>query len=178
MGVIYFLICVRKHKSNLPANNRTTEGGETQWYTEKCDLLSETTFLPYFMIAWCVFFYQSVCFFTNGVTVMFSITTLCFYVFCETVLVKKYTPCQGMIWFSPTKCHNCYTGFYVHVVPSTLTTQLKPMCIKPQNNIKKWLEGAAPELQLLHVHLQSKINLHWLCNLSNINTHFDMFLKN
>ena len=24
--------------------------------------LSETTFLPYFMTAWCVFFYQSVCF--------------------------------------------------------------------------------------------------------------------
>jgi len=31
--------------------------------------LSETTFLPYFMTAWCVFFYQSarVYFFTNGV---------------------------------------------------------------------------------------------------------------
>ena len=28
----------------------------------KGDLLSETIFLPYFMIVWCVFFYQSVCF--------------------------------------------------------------------------------------------------------------------
>ena len=30
--------------------------------------MSETTFLPYFMTARCVFFYQSVYFFTNGVT--------------------------------------------------------------------------------------------------------------
>ena len=36
---------------------------------EKCELLSETIFSPYFMTAWCVFFYQnlSVYFFTNGV---------------------------------------------------------------------------------------------------------------
>ena len=46
-------------------------GKRTRWYTEKCDLLSETTFLPYFMIVWCVFFYQSVCFFTNGVCHVF-----------------------------------------------------------------------------------------------------------
>ena len=39
------------------------------WSVEKCELLSETTFSPYnyFMTAWCVFFYQSVYFFTNGV---------------------------------------------------------------------------------------------------------------
>jgi len=30
---------------------------------------------------------------------MVFIRTVCFYDFCETVLVKKYTPCQGMIWF-------------------------------------------------------------------------------
>ena len=70
--------------------------------------------MPYFMIAWCVFFYQSVCVFTNGVCHVFhqNIMFLCFlydshvfhqnimfYVFCKTVLVKKYTPgpCQGMI---------------------------------------------------------------------------------
>ena len=81
----------------------------------------------------------------------------------------------------------------------TFTTQLKP--IQPQNNIKEWLEGAALELPpgltlpgpcepefekndlpanlfLLHVLPQSVIKLHRLFNISNINTHFDMFLKN
>ena len=67
MGVIFFLVyvCVRKHKSNLPTNIRTTVGKKTQWYVEKCNLLSETTFLPYYITVWCVFFYQSVYFFTN-----------------------------------------------------------------------------------------------------------------
>ena len=66
MGVMNFLVCVRKHKSNLPTSIRTTVGKKTQGYVEKCNLLSETTFLPYFM---CVFFYQSVHFFTNGARV-------------------------------------------------------------------------------------------------------------
>ena len=83
MGVIYFLVCVRKHKSNLPTNIRTTVGKKTQWYVAKCNFFSETTFLPYFMTALCVF--------------MVFIATVCFYNFCKTVLVKKYTPCQGMI---------------------------------------------------------------------------------
>ena len=60
MGVIYFLVCVRKHKSNLSTNIRTTVGKKKQWYVEKCELLSETTFSSYFITAWCVFFYQSV----------------------------------------------------------------------------------------------------------------------
>ena len=67
MGVIYFLVCVRRYESNLPTNICMTVGKRTQWHREKCGLLSETTFLPYFMTAWCVFFYQSVYFFTNGV---------------------------------------------------------------------------------------------------------------
>ena len=99
MGVIYFLVCVRKHESILPTNMHTTVGKKTQCYVVKCDLLSETTLLPYFMTAWCVFFYQStiVCIFLPMVFIMFFITTVCFYDFCKTVLVKKYTPCQGMI---------------------------------------------------------------------------------
>ena len=101
MGIIYFLVCVRKHKSNLSTNIRTTVGKKTQWSVEKCELLSETTFSPYFMTAWCVFFYQSVYFFTNGVYHVFYHNSMFrFYDFFKTVLVKKYTPCQGMIWFS------------------------------------------------------------------------------
>ena len=72
MGVIYFLVCVRKHKSNLLTNICTTLGKKTQWYVEKCNLLSETTFLPYFMTAWCVFFYQRVCFFYQWCLSCFS----------------------------------------------------------------------------------------------------------
>ena len=63
MGVIHLLVFVRKHESNLPTKICTTAGKKTQWYNEKWDLLSETTFLPYFMTVWCVFFYQSVCVF-------------------------------------------------------------------------------------------------------------------
>ena len=91
MGVIYLLICVRKHESNLPTNICATAGKKT-----KCGLLSEISFLPDFITAWCVFFYQSVYFFTNGVYQTF-ITTLCLYDFCKTVLVKKCTPCQGVV---------------------------------------------------------------------------------
>ena len=67
MGVIYFLVCVRRYESNLPTNICLTVGKKTQRYREKCSLLSETTFLPYFMTAWCVLFYQSVYFFTSSV---------------------------------------------------------------------------------------------------------------
>ena len=62
MGVKYFSVRVRKHASHLPINICTTVGKKTQSYVVKCDLLSETTFLPYFMTAWCVFFSQSVYF--------------------------------------------------------------------------------------------------------------------
>ena len=80
----------------------------------------------------CAFFYQWClsCFF---------ITTLCFYDFCKTVLVKKYTPCQGMSWFSPTKCHNCYTGFMWY-----FNYTIKAHWASGQH--KKRLEGAALEL--------------------------------
>ena len=72
MGVKYFLVCVRKHKSNLSTNIRTTVGKKTQWSVEKCELLSETTFSPYFMTVWCVFFYQIVCFFYQWCLSCFS----------------------------------------------------------------------------------------------------------
>ena len=69
LGVIFFLVCVRKHKSNLPTNIRTIvySGKENTVICRKCKLLSATKFQPYFMTAWCVFYYQSVRFFTNGV---------------------------------------------------------------------------------------------------------------
>ena len=81
-------------ESKLPTNICTTVGKKTHGYVEKCNLFSETTFLPYFMPAWCVFFYQSVYFFTDGVYHAFHHNSSDF---SKTVLEKKYTPCQGMI---------------------------------------------------------------------------------
>ena len=134
MSLIYFLVCVRKHKSNLPTNIRTTVGKKTQWYVEKCNLLSETTFLPYFMTAWCVSF-TKVCIFLPMVFIRTStfITTLCFYDFCKTVLVKKCTvtlPRCGLIFpfQMPYFLHWLFTS-------STLLTQLKPL--KPKNKLQK-----------------------------------------
>ena len=53
--------------TSLPIYIRTTVGKKTQRSVEKCELLSETTFLPYLMTARCVFFYQSVYYFPNGI---------------------------------------------------------------------------------------------------------------
>ena len=98
MGVIYFLIWVRKYESNLPTNICATAGKETQWQREKCGLLSEIIFLPDFIIAWCVFFYQIVYFFTNGVYHYFH-HHITFLWFLENSVGKKYTPCGGVVWF-------------------------------------------------------------------------------
>ena len=59
------------------------------------------------------------------------ITTLCFYDFCKTVLVKKCTPCQGVVWFSPSKCHIFYTGFSVVLYLHNWSP------LKPQNKLQK-----------------------------------------
>jgi len=100
MGVIFFLVCVTKHESNLLTNIRTTGGKKTQGYVDKCYLLSEIPLLPYFMTACCFSFIITninVCVFLPMVFINFFITTVCFYDFYKTVLVKKYTPCQDMI---------------------------------------------------------------------------------
>ena len=59
------------------------------------------------------------------------ITTLCFYDFCKTVLVKKWTPCQGVVGFSPSKCHIFYTGFSVVLYLHNWSP------LKPQNKLQK-----------------------------------------
>ena len=70
MGVIYFLVRVMKYESNLSTNMHTTVGKKTQLYVVKCNLLSETTLLPYFMTAWCVFL-SKCSFFLPMVFIMF-----------------------------------------------------------------------------------------------------------
>ena len=61
---MYFLVCVRKHKSNLPTNICTTVGKKTQWYVENatfwvkphsCLILWQR---GVFFLPKCAFFYQ------------------------------------------------------------------------------------------------------------------------
>ena len=73
-------------------------------------------------------FITTLCFYDFCMT---FITTLCFYDFCKTVLVKKCTPCQGVVWFSPSKCHIFYTGFSVVLYLHNWSP------LKPQNKLQK-----------------------------------------
>jgi len=141
-----FFLWVRKYDSKVPTNILTRMGFRSKHnvWDEKCGRLSEITFLSQFkfMAGWCVFCYQleSVFFFTNGVCrklfTMFFIKTICVYSFCETVLVKKNTPCQGMIWIFPSKMLYFYTGFLM--VLRKLTSTCEPW------NAKKKMSRALP----------------------------------
>ena len=152
----------------------------------------------------CLFYDSMVCFllpkcpfFTNAVYKSGLSSQHCVsIIFVITVLVKKCTPCQGVVWFSPSKCHIFYTCFFDS---STLLTQLKPP--EALEQAAKEVEGAALELPPGLTHpgpckpkfwkndLQptcfccayfpkSVTNLHRLFNMSSINTHFAMFFKN
>ena len=78
-----------------------------------------------------VFSFTKVCIFLPMVFFRTFIATLCFYDFCKTVLVKKRTPCQGVVWFSPSKCHIFYTGFSVVLYLHNWSP------LKPQNKLQK-----------------------------------------
>ena len=130
MGVIFFLVLVRKHESNLPTNIPTT--GEENFYNY---MQKNATFWvkPHCcLILWqrgvFSFKFTNVCIFLPMVFIIVFITTVCFYDFCKTLLLKKYTPCRGirMIWFFQSKLISFTLAF----------------------------------------------------NTANINTHFDLFLKN
>ena len=116
MGVIYFLICVRKHESNLSTNICTTAGKETQWYREKCGLLSEITFLPDFITAWHVFVYQTLkCVFLSQLQHYVSM------ILENSVRKKIHTlPRCGLIFPSQMP------DFLHWLLSGTLPTQLKP----------------------------------------------------
>ena len=79
MGVIYFLICVRKHESNLPTNICATAGK--------------------ILLQHCVFSFTRVCIFLPMVFIMTLITTLCFYDFWKTALVKNTFTHLSKVWF-------------------------------------------------------------------------------
>ena len=89
-----------------------------------------------------VFSFTKVCIFLPMVFLRTFITTLCVYDFCKTVLVKKRTPCQGVVWFSPSEFQMPY--FLHWLFSSTLLTQLKPP--EASEQAAKKVEGAALKL--------------------------------
>ena len=99
MGVIYFLICVRKHKSNLPTNICATavQQGRKHNGREKNAAFYVKSLSCLILLQHSVFSFPKVCIFLPMVFIMTFITTLCFYDFWIPVLVKKYTPCQGVV---------------------------------------------------------------------------------
>ena len=194
MGVIYFLVCVRRYESNLPTNicmtvgkkHNNTEKNEVFWVKpHSCLILWQQG----------VFSFTKVCIFLPMVFIRTFITTLCFYGFCKTVLVKKCTPCQGVVWFFPSKCHIFYTGFSVVLYLHNWSP------LKPQNKLQKKSRAlpsssrrglrapdpanpssekmtSQPTCFCCAYFPKSVTNLHRLFNMSCINTHFDMFFKN
>ena len=179
MGVIYFLVCVRSYESNLPTNiwgrkHNDREKNAAFWVKPHSCLI--------ILNLWQhgVFSFTKVCIFLPMVFIRTFITTFWFYDFCKTVLVKKCTPCQGVVWFSPPKCHIFFTGFelvlYLHnCAPLTLRTSCKKSqgccpqaptrAYAPQTLrfrvLKKW---PSSQFFLLHVLPQSVMNLRWLFN--------------
>ena len=118
-----YVQCGRKHN--------TTEKNEVFWVKpHSCLILWQQG----------VCSFTKVCIFLPMAFIRTFITTLCFHDFCKTVLVKKCTPCQGVVWFFPSKCH-----IFLHwLFSSTLFTQLKPPDASEQ--AAKKVEGAALEL--------------------------------
>ena len=146
----------------------------------------------------CVFFYQSVYFFTNGVYQDLH-HNIMFQWFCKTlsVLVKKCTPCQGVVWFSPSKCHIFTLAFqqyftYTIEAPWSLRTSCKTSwgcCprapagayVPPDPaNLRSEKLTSQPTCFCCAYFPKSVMNSHRyrLFNISCINTHFDMFFKN
>ena len=194
MGVIYFFVCVRRYESNLPTNICMTVGSKHN-NTEKIEVFWVK--LHSCLILWQqgVFSFTKVCIFLPMVFIRTFITTLCFYGFCKTVLVKKCTPCQGVVWFFPSKCHIFYTGFSVVLYLHNWSP------LKPQNKLQKKSRAlpsssrrglrapdpanpssekmtSQPTCFCCAYFPKSVTNLHRLFNMSCINTHFDMFFKN
>ena len=142
-----------------------------------------------------VFSFTKVCIFLPMVFIMTFITTLCFYDFCKTVLVKKCTPCQGVVWVSPSKCHIFYTGFLVVLYLHNWSP------LKPQNKLQKKTRAlplssrrglcapdhanpssekmtSQPTWFCCAYFSKSVMNLHWLFNMSCIIHILTYFSKN
>ena len=114
LGVIFFLVCVRKHKSNLPTNIRTTVGKKTQWYVENANFWVQPNSS---LILWqCgVFSFTKVCIFLPMLFIMVFITTVHVSVILQNSGGKNIhtLPRDDLIF--PNKGRKFYTGFRVGV---------------------------------------------------------------
>ena len=115
-------------------------------------------------------------------------------IFLITVLVKKCTPCQGVVWFSPSKCHIFYNGFsevlYLHnwspLKPQNKlqkksrelpSSSRRDLCAPDPANPSSEKMTSQPTCFCCAYFPKSVTNLHRLFNMSCINTHFDVFFK-
>ena len=141
-----------------------------------------------------VFSFTKVCIFLPMVFIMVFITTVCFYDFCKTVLVKNTH--LAKVWFDfPLQMPDFFTlafkWYFTYTIEAPLS--LRTSCKKsrgrcpqaPTRAYKPWtlrthvLKNNLPaNLCWLCVIPKSIMNLHRLFNVSYINTHFDMFFKN
>ena len=196
MGVRYFLVCVRSYESNLSTNICTTVGRKHNDIGKSAAFWVKPRSC---LILWqhSMFSFTKVCIILPMVFIMFFIATctVCSYDFCKTVLVKKYTPCQGMIWFSLSNVTSFTLAFmwefnYTIEAPLRLRKHEKtalghcprtpagayaPQALRARV-LKKW-----PPSQLVfavRTSPKAETNLHRLFNMSSINTNFDMFFKN
>ena len=141
-----------------------------------------------FLLPKCVFFYHCC-------LSWFSSQQYMFLWFCKTVLVKKYTPCQGMIWFSLTKVVSFTLAFVWelnHTIKAWLSlkktwkngSRALPLNSRrglrapdPANPSSEKMTSQ-PTFFCCMYFPKSVIKLHRLFHMSNRNTHFDMFFKN
>ena len=140
-----------------------------------------------FLLPKCVFFYQCC-------LSWFSSQQYMFLWFCKTVLVKKYTPCQGMIWFSLTKVVSFTLAFMwelnytIKAWLSLRKTWKNSSRALPSNSCQGLCapDPASPSSEKMTsqptffccVYFpKNVIKLHRLFHVSNINTHFGMFFK-
>ena len=141
-----------------------------------------------FLLPKCVFFYQWC---LSGLSSQHYVSMI----FDKTVLVKKCTPYQGVVWLFPSKCHIFYTGFSVVLYLHNWSP------LRPQNKLQKTSRAlpsssrrgfrapdpanpssekmtSQPTCFCCAYFVKSVTNVHRLLNMSCINTHFDMFFKN
>ena len=141
-----------------------------------------------------MFSFTKVCVFLPMVFIMFFITTFCFYDFCKTVLVKKIHTVPRYDLIFPFQM-----PYFLHwLLSSTLLTQLKPPEASEQaakksralpSSSRRGLRApdpanpssenmtSQPTCFCCVYFPKSAMNLHWLFNMSSINTHFDVFFK-
>ena len=104
--------------------HNNTEQNAAFWVKPHSWLFYDSICMVCFLSPKCVFFYQWC---LSGLSSQHYVSMI----FDKTVLVKKCTPCQGVVWFSPSKFHIFYTGFWVVLTLHNWSP------LKPQTKLQK-----------------------------------------